>query len=52
MKRKDYELIARVIKRLPKEVSPYKGTLCLAFSDELEKNGNFDPDKFTKDCGL
>lgn len=52
MKRKDYELVIKVIRgaiMLPAE----KANLVTDFVDELKKNnGNFNEQAFKKDCGI
>lgn len=58
MKRRDYELIAKVIRKLSAGYSKTPKTtytkkqIVNAFSVALkQENGNFEPDKFTVDCG-
>lgn len=59
MKRKDYALIAKVIKKLPGEVKEgvFKVSVrLLVFTDMAkalkEDNANLNTDLFKKDCGL
>ena len=52
MKRRDYDLIVRVIRRIPK-VGSFPKIICLDFVDELGRNnGNFNEQAFRKDCGI
>lgn len=49
MTRKDFELIASVLRRLPGKVN--KGMVVDAFRQELVRtNSRFDSDRFTKAC--
>lgn len=57
MRRNDYELIAGVIKKASRSgtinATIEAKAICILFVEELRKEaGNFDPDKFTIDCGL
>lgn len=52
MRRKDFELIAKVVKRLDMGKQVQIGVtenFCCALGAET---GNFDADKFRQDCGL
>ena len=51
MKRKDYDLIAKVIKGLPK--GAIRADVCSRFVNTLMKdNSNFNVDEFITACGL
>lgn len=53
MTRKDYIIIARVIKDLPVEGKSPRIIVCESFIPELQAdNANFKPDKFRTACGL
>jgi len=58
MNRRDFELVARLVKRLPtRDVEPQdtRTTVAIMFADAIEGdrgNSGFDRTKFLKQCGV
>lgn len=53
MQRRDFELIARVIRALPSHPETYRVYVAEKFADELATvNPSFDRERFLKACGV